>query len=342
MTVIESKYKQIDENNVKSKVSDFSFITAPRIDKLAGVVDLHDQKLCEHAFGGMISALKEIPCVEATKTTRGYAKSLLIYYPDAKKDGLIHKKGPTLHLQLTHWKNNNRSVRFEYNPSDMSETGEEYLDGIIQSMFAVPFYSLLHYARFTRVDIYRDIQGRNIMDMLIGVKWSKTSQSYVRMHNSFAGNGQLQSITFGKGTGNQTIAYDKAAELNNATTELTRIEVRHKCSRTFVELQKLPNVFERIQVYSLDCKGLGIDKGYWKNFQDACRLRGVNNAIRNQPVAKRAPIKKALPKKAEPWWDITESEWPKLMAAAIVAARLNNIPDYAEPLSYQFHIGQAA
>lgn len=306
------------------------------------MVDLHDQKLCKHAFGGMISVLNEIPCVEATKTTRGYAKSILIHYPDAHAPELIHKKCPTLHLQLTHWQNSKRQLRFEYNPSYMSEAGEDYIDGIIQGLFGVPFYSLLHYARFTRLDVCRDVQGRNIMNMLIGVKWSKTSQSYVATQNSFAGNGQLQSITFGKGTGNQTIAYDKATELNDVTKELTRVEVHHKCSRTLAELYKVPNLFERVQVYSLDCKGLAIDKGYWKNFQDACRLRGVNNAIRNQPVAKRAPFKKALSKKAEPWWDITDGEWPKLMAEAIVAARLDKIPAYAEPLSYQFHIGQAA
>lgn len=342
MIVLNSKYKQVDENIGKSEVNSFPFITPPHIDKLAGVVELHDQKLCKHAFGAMISTLNETPCVHTTKTTRGYAKSILIHYPNATDPKLVHKKCPTLLLELTHWQNSNRSVRFEYNPSHMSEAGEDYLDGIIQGMFAVPFYSLLHYARFTRVDVCRDIHGRSIMDMLIGVKWSKTSQSYVAMQNSFAGNGQLQSITFGKGSGNQTIAYDKAAELNDGTKELTRIEVHHKCSRTFAELYKLPNVFERVQVYSLDCKGLGIDKGYWKNFQDACRLRGANNAIRNQPVAKRAPFKKALSKKAEPWWDIVDSEWPKLLAEAIVAARLDNIPDYAEPLSYQFHIGQAA
>lgn len=336
--------KKIDSNKTKSKFNNYPLIRPMRIDKLAGVIDLHDQQLCKHAFGAMITALNEEPCVMVTKTTRKYAKAILIHYPDPRHDGLIHKNGPTLHLQLTHYLNMQRQLRFEYNPSDMTEAGEDYLDGLMQEMFTVPFYHLLHHARFTRIHLCRDIEDRHIEDLLIGAKWSKHSLSYVGVQNSYNGKGRLESITFGKGTGNQTIAYDKSLELSGSADgqPLTRIEIHHKCNLTYAELKELPNLFERVQIYSLDCKDVPFDKGGHKNFQDACRLRGVSNAIRNQPVAIRSLLKKALSKKVVPWWGISESEWPKMMLAAIEAARLNNIPDYAEPLSYQFHIGQAA
>lgn len=336
--------KKIESNKTKYKINDYPVIRPMLIDKLAGVIDLDDQQLCKHAFGSMITALNHEPCVEVTKTTRKYAKAILIHYPDPLLGGLVHKYGPTLHLQLTHWKNMKRQLRFEYNPTYMTEAAEDYLDGLIQEMFGVPFYHLLHHARFTRIHLCRDIEDRHIEDLLIGAKWSKHSLSYVGVQNSYSGNGRLESITFGKGTGNQTIAYDKSLELSGSADgqPLTRIEIHHKCNYTYAELKKLPNLFERVQIYSLDCKDVPFGKGGHKNFQDACRLRGVNNAIRNQPVVLRSPLKKALSKKAVPWWAISESAWPKMMNAAIEGARLNNIPDHAEPLSYKFHIGQAA
>src|SRR5690606_19790135 len=130
---------------------------------------------------------------------------------------------PFVFLQITSPKASKRQVRFEYNPSVMTEEGEEYLEVQFTELFGMEFYQFLFHARFTRVDWCRNIMFRGIDDYLLNGKWKKVSLCH------FGANGKLQTITLGKAGNNQIIAYDKAAQLHGDTATHGTIRIEARC-----------------------------------------------------------------------------------------------------------------
>lgn len=323
------------QNTKKMPLSDNPVITAPHIDKLSCVVDLVDPGLCGMAFNGILSWLedKEIGIVKVAAIGK-YQLAVLMRYPE--HGDLIHGNCPHVLLQITNPKVSKRQLRIEYNPAHVTEASEEHLDGMFQEMIGLRFYELLGHARFTRVDVCREILLRSVEDYLFRCSYFKHS------HSHFGKDGQLETITFGKG-GNQFVVYDKAKQLYGPAAEhgTIRIEARCRINMSLPQLVNLVNPFDRIFVHSLLCPNPPFGTAHWRAFQDSCRLRGINNAIKHQPFEHRAKLKKVLSQLPVAWWRIEESDWEQRWEEAFEDARLTEIPSYPPPLNLAYLVGAA-
>lgn len=324
------KTMKVDEDNPVQ--------TAPKIDKASAVVDLPDKTFCGLVFGNILDLLNTAqPGIIKVAVAGKYQIAVKIHYPD--DDGLVHKNSPCVLLQLTNPKMSKRQARIEYNPAHMTEAGEIHLATIFKMLFGVEdFYEFLHHARFTRVDFCQDILMRDLEDYLIKGKWKKMSQCF------FGTDGRLQTINLGKSSGSQIVVYNKKAQLygDDAVGSTIRIEARCRVNLTIGGLAKFKNPFAQVEVYSIRCKKPPFGLAHWRAFQDACRLRGVGNAIKSQPVKNRYALKKVLSTQQVPWWGINDDDWDFLLTEALENAGLLNIPDYAPPLTMKYAVGEAA
>lgn len=321
-------------NKVTVPNADTPVISLPVIDKISGVVDLTDVALCGLAYSGIINWLNNHE-LGVTKASGGrYGIGVCIHLPDA--DGVIHNSTPSVLVQVTHPKVTKRQARFEYNPSNMTEAGLEYLNAMFTELFGMGFYDVLHHARFTGIHVCRDILDQDISDYLYLAKWKQVSQCF------FGKNDKLQTVNLGKKGANQITVYDKAAQLfgDNTDERIIRIEAKCKVKLTPKTLGDLPNPFRNVQVCSVMTKAPPFGLAHWRAFQDSCRLRGIAGAIKHQPADHRSKLKKAL--QPVSWWNIDDDQWPLLMQAAIKAAGLDMIPEYAPPLTMAQGIGKAA
>lgn len=330
--------KKITKKAVMDKANaDNPVVTAPLIDKLSAVVDLKDVALCSLAFSSVIDWLNyhEIGMVKVPAAGK-YQLAVKIHFPT--EDGLIQNSGPFLLLQITNPKVSKRQVRLEYNPAHMTEIAEDYLNVQFTELFGVEFYQLLYHARFTRVDVCRNIMDRSLGDYLIKAKWKKVSQCF------FGADGSLQTINLGGSGNNQVVAYDKAAQLHGpaATHSTIRVEARCRINLTIHGLAAFKNPLMHVDLYSMACKCPPFGVAHWRAFQDACRLRGISNAIKNQPAECRAKLKKVLSTLPVTWWSIADEDWDFLWTAALEDAGLTQIPDWAPPLVMNYQAGQAA
>ncbi len=320
---------------------DNPIITSPMADKLSGVIDMPDEKLHGLIYSIVLGWLEEheLGIVKASGSSK-YPLAVKVYYPGA--DGIIHLKSPFMLLQFTSKKASKRQIRFEYNPAYMTAKGEEHLDGMFWQLFGIDtgFYDVLTHARFTRVDFCMDILFRNLEDYLFRSQHSKISNSWME----FTTTGILDTITFGKPGNNQVIIYNKAKQVHGNAAEYgtIRIEVRRRTNLTIKQLAAFPNPFERIKVYSLRCKKPPFGEAHWRAFQDSCRLRGVNNAIKHQPIKCRSILKKALSSQCVAWWGDAIKDWDDLLTDALDKAGLLNIPDHAPSLTIVNAAGYAA
>lgn len=319
------------DKSMNNTQGDDPIITAPMIDKLSGVANFTEDGLNGVAFSTLIEWIDDgDPGISKVPANGKYQLAVKMRYPDA--DGHFNANGPFLLLQMTNPKVKKRQMRFEYNPAHMTAAGEEWLNARFTELLDMDFYQLLFNSRFTRIDWCRNIMFRNIEDYLIYGKWKKESQCH------FSKMGQLQTITLGKAGNNQLLAYDKAARVygDHATHGTIRVEVRCRINMTIKQLQEMEDPFKHTVLYSIGCKNPPHGQGHWRAFQDSCRLRGILNAIKVQPVQMRPAIKKALSKLPVEWWAISDDDWGWLKWEAFERAGLNDVPEWAPPLILEY------
>lgn len=318
----------------KNAANDGVMITYPLIDKLSGVVDLEDAKLNGVSFGNIIDWLNtnEVGVIKVPVAGK-YQLAVKIHYPLEK--GAIHKGCPALLLQITNPKVSKRQLRFEYNPFHMTEAGMEHLDTMMTELVGMEFYQLLYHARFTRADFCRLIISTDIEDCLFYGKWKKVSQCF------FGADGKLETVNLGKSGSNQIIAYNAVGPVINgkATGTMIRVETRCRINLKIQGLKEFKNPFENVKLFRIGCDNPPLGVAHWKAFQDSCRLRGVGNAIKNQPAQYRSALKKALSLKPVSEWPI--ENWPEALEYALGSSGLMNIPSAAPPLDLAFLTGEA-
>jgi hypothetical protein len=327
-------------NKIKKNVDAYTnhpVITAPQIDKLSGVVDLKDAAYCGLVFSNIIDCLNDHePGIVKTPVAGKYALSVKIMFPSA--EGFYPSNSSFLLLQISSPKMSKPQVRFEYNPSHLTEKVEERLEDVYIMLFGMGFYQFLHHARFTKVDVCQNIHGTDIEDYLFRAKWSKVAQCF------FGVDGKLETVTFSKSGNNQMLVYDKARQMHgpNVQHSTTRVEARCRINLTIGGLAVLKNPLSRLEIYSVECKNPPYGKAHWQGFQDSCRMRGITNALKKQPPTERKVLKKILKDQPVPWWGISDDDWEWLWTDALDSAGLLQIPDTAPPLTIAFHVGMAA
>jgi hypothetical protein len=314
-------------------------LTAPKIDKIALVVDMEDKAL----HGMLVSVVlgwfeEKDPAFIKGKWSARYPLAVSILCPNA--DGVFDKNNPAVLLQATKKNHPKPQVRLEFNPSKLFGPMEglplakgnpcaEYLDTIFNELCGVGFFEFLYYARVTSVDVCREILGCKPDEFLFKVKYAQIYQSV------FGNDGELETLYFGAPSGNQTRIYNKGKELGSGQDSV-RIEVRQRFKNfKIADLWGIPNPFSKVGVFSLTNTNPPYGAGHWVAFQDACRFRGIGNAIKLQPKSYRNKLKKAVSALPVLWWLMMDADWEWLWADALAYGGLNMLPDNAPPLTME-------
>jgi hypothetical protein len=221
-------------------------------------------------------------------------------------------------------------------PARMNNDAHEAVDFYLSMISGYSFYEMLYHARFTRVDSCVDVPGVGVEDVLARCKYAQYS------HCDFGKGGELQTLTFGKSGGSQTLIYDKSAEAGLAAKTL-RVESRRASQKlTTANLKAYKNPFAKLDLYHLKTSNPPISDGYMKAFQDACRIRGITNALKKQPKELQAKLKKCVTEHPAEWWQLSEQEWQTEWASAMKDAGLNRIPHYVPSISFLGATGNVA
>ena len=223
-----------NKTKVKNDINKNLVLTLPAIDKLSGVVDIKDKKLCSAIFSNMLDIVNSGDGLAIKVPYKGkYQLAIKTFYPAA--GNLIHLKSPSMLLQITHPNCSKYQMRFEYNPHYISEDGEFHLDLIFTELTGLDFYSFLYHATFTRVDFCFNILKSSLNDFFVRSKWSKNAQSF------FDKDGNLESLYLGKSGNNQVTVYNKSKQLNGSVGEsdTIRVESRRKIKMNISELAKI-------------------------------------------------------------------------------------------------------
>ena len=309
----------------------------PQIDKLSMVV-YPDKALHGVAYATVLELLeqKEKAYANAKRSAR-YPLAVKLLLPLAEYDA--GTKPPHLLLQFTSKKTEKPQIRLEYNPAYVSDAAKELLDVEMTSLLGVTFSELLHHAKITRIDWCIDLYGVHIEEYLYRATWWKAVQIFCGTET-----GRLQSMTYGKSSGNQALIYDKATELFGTDTaqQITRIEIRNRTGCEAKQLAKAKYPFKRLQLYPTHCKLWPFSKAHYHAFRDSCHLRGIKNAIKMQPANTHKKIAKALSDAPASWWEKIPEQWEYFLHNALTQAGLANIPTSAPPLELDFLTGNAA
>lgn len=357
------KTKQMQKpNNTKGKkplskkikinaISDMDqpILTSPQIDKLGVVIDmpadLHGQMV--HELLCLIEG-KEMG-FKKLEGFKGYPLSIMIQCPDT--NGVFGTESPGVWLLATSKDHPKPQIRLEFNPlklfsqpaatlsADASEAIQGYLDGVFVVLCGMGFLEFLGHARVSSIEICRHILFRAPEDYLFKVRYAQTFQNF------FDKAGKLGTINFGKRASNQTCIYNKAKQLHGkyAEQDSIRIERRLKLKKEkILDLWPLPNAFRYISIYSLknDHPPKGVNAGHWTAWQDACRYRGITNAIKCQPSNLQNKLKKAVSENPVSWWSLDNATWEWLWHEALEESGLSDIPTNPPPLTLKAGLGE--
>lgn len=340
---IKGDVKQIKTKKKKSDLYllDQPIVSSPYIDKLVCAVNMPDPFL----HGAMINGILDFAEEDTVffKKAGGnlmFSTSVSIICPD--ENGEFHVNGPKVLFQATSKSHKLRQIRISFNPHKLftsmnalkPELGYpvvEYLDSIFEVLWGGTFFEFLSHGRVTYMEIWRHVLGRKPEDYLFKRPYAKSYQGV------FGNSAALETLYFGKSSGNQTVIYNKAKHLDkDAVNDTIRIEMRLKPKGLkMLDLWKMENPFKRVEIYSLWGLTLHspLSAGHIIAFKDACRYRGIAQALKMQPAKDRTKLKKAISSIPVSWWPIADDIWFDLWAQTLEDCCLNFMPDKAQPLN---------
>lgn len=338
------------KNNTNTDV-DTPFLTPPRIDTIAIVVDMPDTKLHGLAVSEILHNLTNGEFKALKNKIQGYPIAANIPCPDI--DGVIGSEGVFVCIMATYKDAEKCQIRIKFSPEKLlapiknlhpttkKEPAIDHLDFVFSGLFGMSFFEFLSHGRVTSLDAFRQICQRSPEDYMFKVKYAQTSQSL------FGNDGKLETLYFGKRASNQVVIYDKAREQlgKKAKHELTRVEYRLKPKNMRVhDLWSISNPFAKIAAYSLKCNAPPFGTAHWVAFRDSCRFRGIAKALAQQPKSYRHKLKKAVSSTPVSWWYMSDDEWFFYWHAALQDCSFDCIPDLndAPPLTMAAAVGMAA
>ncbi len=245
---------------------------------------------------------------------KNHSMSAKIRVPNV--NGEVYETDPHIFVQVTKYGYNGPSLRIEYNPTKipMSKLGSVNTD--FMALIGLTFIEIIAQANISNIHFCVDIYNADINDLIIRAKKFRTSCVYYEA-------GNVQTINFGKFSGNQYTAYNKAAEETKNPSPAyfkTRLECKLRTKKLkLADLPHFKNPFLRFEVSSVSAKDhpKGMCIGHWKAFQASARsLGGVNQALKNQPKKWHYKIKKTLKHNNSDFWQ-PQDIWDKTAAKAM-------------------------
>lgn len=155
------------------------------------------------------------------------------------------------------------------------------------------------------MDIKTDLEQIDLNEILVLVPRAQ-------INKIFTGRSGIETLQIGTRKSNKSYTcYDKHLERKRARkpysegSTITRLECRlQRRMPNFFDLAELDNPFAHVQIF--DCTEVSNVSPDMKNFVDACRVRGPNNALMKHTISNRRKYRKALEAVSEPnWW----KEW---------------------------------
>lgn len=205
-------------------------------------------------------------------------------------------------------------MRIEFNPSRLGPAGMMKLHAVLVSLMNDGWETFIKYGRIARLDITVDIQGVRMDEFLFLPPLSTTEKSW---HT----NGHLETLTFGKKKGHQTLVYNKKKEqlAKGKSWEgksVVRIErcLRNPSTKKLTQLLSMPNPFAGMHMTQNMPPPPSDEKpASWSMFEDSVHVRGVSNALALLPVERRKKYRDYLKTHGKPWWDPEAiwSNWPE-------------------------------
>ena len=206
--------------------------------------------------------------------------------------------------------------RFEFNPFKLGKAGmAEFRKWMAYYLLLGEgaYETMIEKGRVTRIDIACDFVSLRIEDLIIrGTGGGKT-------HAYYGEDGLIQTSYLNLTKKNSdTIVYNKRQQLLDGKRNPkyggnphTRVEVQVKANRSPAKLLELENPLTRLELSLVTNVAPPEEQHHWDCFVDACRFRGVHNALKLIPVKMRGKYKAALkdgqgtvwqPQKLWEWW----------------------------------------
>lgn len=260
-------------------------ILKPKIDKLSLTLHIHDEhrKAIPEGLWGMASDPETPEYVNSKSEYKGsneYRTSVSWVYPGG---------GPVL-IQCDPKSKKGKNIpyiRFEFNPDRLGVAGLSAFKKQIPVILLGngSWATLIENAKITRLDIAVDLHNIDIENLLIGTMKPGKKISYFGIEGKAETN--YLNVT-SKGSG--LYVYDKKQKYVDdkqppefGDTPHTRVEVRTSTTKGILGLLSLMNHLKKISLVDIEAPEPPEELHHWKLFQDSCRYRGLDNALKNLP-----------------------------------------------------------
>lgn len=213
-------------------------------------------------------------------------------------------------------------LRLEFVPVDLGSNGMIELHAALGMLDGGWGYFVKH-GRITRIDVAVDIPNTRMDEFLFLPPQALTTMQWKV-------NGELQSIVFGKKSGNQTSIYSRSAKrLAKGQGWVGKPEVRIERRITNLKNQKvsglpsLPNPFSKLQMtVNIPGPPPGGKEWEWSVFEDSVKVRGLTAALALLPEERRTKYRKHLAAHPQPWWKpgAIWAQWPVMLNELKIAS----------------------
>jgi hypothetical protein len=233
-------------------------------------------------------------------------------------DALVDpKKYPFLQLKYYKEAQYVEKLRLEFVPIDLGEVGMEQLDIALGEIMDDGWAYLRAHGKVTRLDVTIDLPMISMDSFLYLPQQGLTMRSWKV-------NGQLETATYGRNTGNQTIIYDRGAKRKakgQSTVGKTGVRVERRITKSInmsvQDLVGLQNPFAGLKfTQNLPSTPPPETKeNQWLQFCDSVNQRGLSNALALLPAERKTAYRKYVAANPKPWWqpDAIWEHWPSML-----------------------------
>jgi len=292
-------------------------VPQPFIDKISIVMEPSEQ-IAHDMFIAMTETFNDSTVFKEAGSgakLKGYTYKKRI----ALKSVVGAKKWPLLHIGYDGQKKLVLKARLEFVPVDLKSVGMSELHLALTEIVEDGWHEFVKRGRITRIDVAVDLPHAT-MDSFLYLP----PQSISVMQ--WKSKGQLQTATYGKKQGNQTLIYDRGAKRaakNQGWKNITGIRVeRRLVGMKMFELSKLaelPNPFASMKLIETMAPPPAIDQTAegkvdwrWVMFCDSVQVRGLSGALALLPKERAQTYKKHLAAHQKSWWQPEQiwNHWP--------------------------------
>ena len=276
-----------------------------KLDKISVVVQVKNDSLKEEIKKSIYNSSKDSEFFKSIKVP-GYKASVAL------------KVGPgSVGISIVPKDKDASFLRLEWNPSALGLEGHNTFASLIGTVLPWGYAEILTLAKVTRADVALDCEGVAITDLEFLPKSPLKSNVYFGPH------GETETIYLGsRKSPSFWRIYDKAKEQGlGPNKQITRLEKTVRLAQQFANLPSIKNPFLDLKVLDLSRKQwlAWLSDWQWRQFQDSCRLRGVNSALWSIPKSHRMAYRYSLGNATPAWWapKLIWEEWPEAVSALI-------------------------